>query len=65
MQKFTKIGNFTSYAIVYEKHHECCSSPLVKPFIHCNFSNTLKCNMNMGKWYKKCFNSRAHSAPLL
>lgn len=33
------ITDFTSYATVYEKHHEYFSSTLVKLLIHFNFPN--------------------------
>lgn len=47
------------------KCHEYFSSTLVKLLIHFNFLNILKYDTNMTKWYKKCFNNRAHSAPPL
>lgn len=34
-----KTLDFTSYATVYEKHHEYFSSTLVKLLIHFNFPN--------------------------
>lgn len=45
--------------------YEYFSSTLVKLLIHLDFSNILKYNTNMTKWYKKCFKNRAHSVPLL
>lgn len=60
-KKSQNIINFTLYATVYEEHYEYFRSALVKRLIHFKFSNIIKYNTNMTKWYKKCFKKRAHS----